>query len=191
MSNIILVDCDGVLLNWEYSFNLWMNDHGYEMVQNGYEIYRINERYGIQRHESKNLVRAFNESANIGFLPPFRDAIHYVSKLHRKHGYMFHVITSLSKNPYAQLLRKQNLIRLFGDVFEKFVFLDTGEDKDKALACYTGKEYYWIEDKPENAIEGASVGLNSILMDHLHNRDQNSPQYTRAIDWKNVYDIIT
>jgi hypothetical protein len=190
MNNIILVDCDGVLLNWEYSFNLWMNDHGYEMVQNGSEIYHINERYGIQRQESKNLVRAFNESANIGFLLPFRDAIYYINMLHRKHGYMFHVITSMSNNPYAQMLRKENLIRLFGNVFDKFVFLDTGEDKDKVLAKYDGEGFYWIEDKPQNAILGSCFGLNPILMDHPYNRDEDSLFYQRAVDWKNVYDII-
>ena len=30
-NKIILVDCDGVLLDWEHSFKLWMKEKGYEV----------------------------------------------------------------------------------------------------------------------------------------------------------------
>jgi FMN phosphatase YigB (HAD superfamily) len=29
MDKLILTDVDGVLLNWEYAFNIWMKRHGY------------------------------------------------------------------------------------------------------------------------------------------------------------------
>jgi FMN phosphatase YigB (HAD superfamily) len=28
MDKLILTDVDGVLLNWEYAFNIWMQRHG-------------------------------------------------------------------------------------------------------------------------------------------------------------------
>jgi FMN phosphatase YigB (HAD superfamily) len=185
----ILVDCDGVLLDWEYAFHAWMTRHGYEMVENGFDIYKVNERYSVEKAEGKRLVRMFNESASIRKLPPLRDAIKYVKKLHEEHGYVFHAITSLSTDQYAQHLRTKNLRELFGETaFEKYVYLDTGADKDEALEEYRGTECYWFEDKYENYLVGESVGLNSILMDHLHN--QNAVGANRVRNWKEAYEII-
>jgi hypothetical protein len=42
---VILTDCDGVLLDWEYSFSSWMDSKGYEPVDGYRDIYNVNERY--------------------------------------------------------------------------------------------------------------------------------------------------
>lgn len=191
----ILVDCDGVLLDWEYAFHSWMTRHGYEMVNGGFNIYKINERYSLEKPEGKRLVRMFNESAAIRKIPPLRDAIHYVKKLHQEQGYVFHAITSLSNDQYAQALRTKNLIELFGPtVFERYVYLDTGADKDEALAEYQNTGCYWVEDKPENAMEGLKAGLNSLLMHHGHNMDFDLVGETnvkRVRNWKEIYELVT
>lgn len=185
---VILVDCDGVLLDWVYSFNQWMHRHGYKEVR--HDSYCIGECYGIEKAESKKLIRMFNESASIRKLPPYLDAIKYVKKLHEEHGYIFHAITSLSADDYAQHLRTKNLIEMFGPtVFEKYVYLDTGADKDEALAKYDGTGCIWIEDKPENADVGIKFGLNSILMAHPHNANYVGPA-VRVNNWKEIYQIV-
>jgi len=189
----ILVDCDGVLLDWEYAFNGWMTRHGYTVVEGKETVYKINERYGIERAEGKRLTRMFNESAWIRKLPPLRDAIKYVKKLHEDHGYVFHAITSLSDDPYSQHLRTKNLIELFGPtVFERYVYLDTGADKDHALNEYAHTDCYWVEDKPENADVGDWLGLDALLVAHEHNADVITREgVTRVLNWKEIYDIIT
>lgn len=189
---VILTDCDGVLFDWEYSFTRWMTKHGYILTQP--DEYKITDKFAVPKKEADKLVRMFNESAWIRKLPPLRDAIKYVKKLHEEHGFIFHAITSLSNDYYAQHLRTKNLIEMFGaSVFEKFVYLDTGEDKDKALAEYKGTGCYWVEDKPENAVEGCAKGLNSILINHRHNRDfdDSNLNITRVDDWKGIYNLIT
>lgn len=185
----ILTDCDGVLLNWEYAFNTWMRQRGYQELEDAYLHYDVGERYGLSNKKKKKLVKYFNESSAIGFLPPLRDAMHYVDKLHRKHGAVFHVITSLSLDPTAQELRIQNLNKLFGStVFEKFVFLDTGADKDDALIPYADSYDVWIEDKVENAELGLDMGLDSILIEHGFNMDH---EYIPTMkNWKEVYDYV-
>ena len=185
---VILTDADGVLLNWEYAFITWMEEHGYELKEGSQFVYDVAQRFGLEKAKSKKLIRFFNESATIGFLPAHRDAEHYV-KLLGKLGYKFHVITSLSKNINAQKLRTKNLQKLFGDVFDDFVYLDTGEDKD-ILSMYEGTDLYWIEDKPENVEEGMKYGLKGILMEHGHNMDYAGKAQV-VKDWKSIYELIT
>lgn len=186
---VILTDCDGVLCNWEYAFNIWMERKGFKRIKGHEFIYDIGERYGMEKGSMKHMVRDFNESAMIGFLPPLRDSIEYVQKLHREHGYVFHCITSLSLDTSACRLRTQNLQKLFGEtVFEEFIYLDTGADKDDALSAYYGKGYYWIEDKPANALSGKRFGLQSVLIEHGHN--MNNKDFPIVKNWKQLYNMI-
>jgi len=185
----ILVDCDGVLFDWEYAFGQWMQRHGYVVKEKG--NYLMDVKYGIKRTEAKKLIRMFNESAWIRKLPPLRDAIKYVKKLHTDHGYVFHAITSLSDDQYAQHLRTKNLREMFGDsVFEKYVYLDTGADKDNVLIDYEGTDCYWVEDKPENVDCGINFGLDGILVAHDHNEDYTG-EAKRVHTWREIYTIIT
>lgn len=191
MNNLILVDADGVLLNWEFAFDMWMNEHGHRKQPGTQFKYDIGKRYGIDRDVGKKLIKTFNESAAIGFLPPLRDAIHYVRKLHEEHGYVFHCITSLSLDRNAQRLRKMNLEKLFGDtVFEEVICLDTGADKDEALLPYKDSECYWIEDKITNAEVGKRLGLRPILVEHGHNMDYFG-DIPLVKNWKQIYEMIT
>lgn len=184
---VILTDCDGVLLDWEYAFTSWMLRHGYNPVDE--TQYDINKRFDIERPFSKKLVRMFNESAAIRKVPPLRDAIKYVRKLHEDHGYVFHAITSQTNDEYAQHLRIKNLCELFGpSVFERYIILDCGADKDEALAEYENTHCFWIEDKEENAYLGQDLGLQSVVMAHNYNTDY---KFTRVNNWKELYEIIT
>ena len=187
---LILVDADGVLLNWEYAFAIWMEQHGHEKQPGSEFVYDIGERYGISRDQGRKLIKLFNESAAIGFLPPLRDAMYYVKRLHEEHGYVFHCITSLSLDANAGKLREMNLRKLFGDtVFEQIICLDTGADKHDALSEYQDSGCWWIEDKPENADVGLALGLKSVLVEHGHNMNHECP-YPVVKNWKEIYGII-
>jgi hypothetical protein len=191
-NKIILTDIDGVALDWEYAFDVWMLQHGFNKVEGGNLKYDIGKRYGIDKDQAKKLIRMFNESAAIGFLPPLRDAMYYIKRLHEEHGFVFHAITSLSKDENAQALRCMNLKKLFGETaFEKFVFLDTGADKDDALEPYRDSGLFWIEDKYTNYQVGLDFGLKSMLMLHGHNVDYDPLNGKFVKTWKEVYQIIT
>ena len=187
---VILTDCDGVLLDWGYSFDQWMARHGYEVNPNFNTNYAMAQRYGMEKKDAKRLIRMFNESATIRKLPPLRDAIKYVKKLHEEHGYVFHAITSLSNDQYAQHLRTKNLIEMFGPtVFERYIYLDCGADKDEILYKYKDTECYWVEDKIDNAEVGLKMGLKSLLMVHDHNRTYDG-EAEKVYSWRDIYNRV-
>ena len=168
---IIVTDVDGVLLNWEDAFQIWMEHQGFDKVKKHKFIYNAAEQFGLTKDEGKKWVRIFNQSAAIGFLPPLRDAQEIVKLLNKNYGYRFVICTSLSKDESAQKLRVKNLEKIFGPVFEEFVFLDTGADKDGAL-YKLAKKYrgcYWVEDSLGNAFAGEKVEFEPIVMEHGYN----------------------
>lgn len=192
MKKVILTDCDGVLMDWERCFSEWMIDNGYVVNSEFENSYDMAAKYSISENEKSRLIKFFNESSRVGYLPPLRDAMKYVKKLHEEHGYVFHMITSLSLNQFSQKLRIENTKRLFGETaFELFVFLDIGADKDEALSKYKDSGLLWVEDKSENAVAGINQGLDSVLISHAFNEDPfwngGVPRYDK---WKDLYEAI-
>lgn len=189
MDKRIILDCDGVLLDWAYAFDVWMVEHGYSKISNTNQYYEQTRRYGISHVEAVSQIKKFNESGCVGFIPAFRDSVEYVTKLSEL-GWKFEVISCLDKDKYAQKLRQKNLLHLFGDVFD---FIDCALDftvgkEQYLLDRYKGKNYYWIEDSVDHAESGKRVGLNSIVMDHPYNKEWDGP---RVKNWKEIYQIIT
>tara|TARA_B100000900_G_scaffold408934_1_gene424007 strand:- start:698 stop:1294 length:597 start_codon:yes stop_codon:yes gene_type:complete len=190
MSKVILTDCDGVLLQWEQAFHEWMQLNGFEQIGKGH--YDIDMMYHLPQGFSKTLIKIFNESAWMGYLDPVPGSVETVKKL-AEEGYKFTVVTSQSTDAVANKLRKRNLIDHFGDVFEDFVFLDTGQGKVEALSKWKSSNMFWIEDKPENAFAGATVGLVALLLDLPHNAGYNSDNklpVRRVMNWQEIYNVI-
>jgi len=202
-NRVILTDVDGVLLDWTRHFHSWMTSHNYQIVDSN--SYCMGQAYGLPRSAMNSLIRTFNESARIGSLPPLRDAMKYIKKLHEEYGFVFHVISSVSLDSYVQRLRTENLQKLYGNTaFEKFIYLDTGAPKTEILNQYKDTGYVWVEDKPENALEGVALGLDSIVMAHDFNHKDNCLQTctdeekdayefqtTRVNNWKDIYEYVT
>ena len=187
---IIVVDCDGVLLDWEHSFKLWMKEKGYE-VKNDVE-YSMAKSYEMEKPEMKKLIRHFNESATMCCLPPLRDAVKYVRKIHEELGYVFHCVTSMTLDRHANKLREQNLSNLFGETaFEKVQCLDTGADKDEALLPYLDSGCIWVEDKIKNAELGDRLGMSAILMKHDHQNDYTNDAIPAVESWKEIYEMLS
>jgi len=187
---LILTDADGVMLDWEWAFSIWMQERGYTLTEGAKKSYWLHDHYNeLEQKDAKKMVKQFNESAAIGFLPALRDSAHYVRQLHEELGYVFRVITSLSLDKNAQKLREMNLHKIFGDAIESVICLDTGSDKDAALAPYKDTGMYWIEDKPQNADCGYALGLKSILVEHGHNMNHVCP-YPIVKNWKEIYSVI-
>ena len=185
---VILTDCDGVLLDWEFHFYRWLEKtEGFHRLSDHYSVAKA---IGVPQKTGAKYINLFNRSEEMKTLSPLRDSIKYVRKLHEEHGYIFHVITSQTNCRLAQEYRKENLRNVFGNVFEGFTILNTGQDKDKALKEWENTECWWIEDKAANIEMGNQVGLSGILIDHTWNKN-NTYECERVRTWKEIYNIIT
>ena len=188
MDRKIILDCDGVLLDWAYAFDVWMFEQGYKRLPDTNKYYDQSLRYGINNNIANDLIKVFNESGCVGFIPAYKDSVEYITKLYNI-GWRFEVISCLDRDKYAQKLRVNNLIHLFGNVFD---FIDCGLDfkvgkKQYLLDRYSGKDYYWIEDSLDHAESGRKIGLKSIIMDHPYNKEWDGP---RVKNWKQIYEIV-
>ena len=189
---VILTDIDGVVLNWEEAFHVWMEHQGHTSDEDYRHSYYIHDRFGISHEVGMHCVKTFNQSAAIGFLPPLRDSQYYVNLLVDQ-GYRFLAVTSMSTDPYAKMLRERNLKKLFGKrAFIDVICLETSAPKYDILSelskKYTGN--IWIEDKIENAQDGLELGYDSILMEHGFNMAYEGTAKV-VKNWKAIYDYVT
>ena len=189
MSKIIGIDVDGVLLKWEEAFDDFMAGQGLTKKDQGH--FDLRKHYPDVPAEALNTyISVFNESAYMRYLEPMDGAVEYVTKL-AEEGYKFSVVSSQTTNKVANRAREDNLKEVFGDVFEDFTFLETGQGKYFALQKFD-MGTIWIDDKPDNVESGKVLGLVPILLDLPHNRSYNNKQMNiqRANSWKDIYDII-
>jgi FMN phosphatase YigB (HAD superfamily) len=183
---LILVDVDGVLLDWQYAFDRWMHRHGYQKKSGRQIEYALESTYDLEREDIVRLISMFNESAAIAYLPPLRDAMKWVRRLHQDHGYMFYAITSMSDDPFAARLREKNLSRVFGEtVFERVICLPMDGCKRSELEKFEDTGCLWVEDKPKNVLDGQELGLDAITMRHNYNDGRIDMEYVD--NWEEIY----
>ena len=181
---LILTDCDGVLLHWEWMFDRWMAKHGY--TRNSQNSYNMDINYDIPRAEAERLVKIFNETVYIANLPPYADAIKYVKQLHEDHGYVFHVVTSISNDPLIVKSRIANLYAVFGS--SPFYAIDCVVDKEPTLSQYASSNCWWIEDHVKNYELGIRLGLSSVMMTQHYNAAH--PAAIRVSNWRQLTEVI-
>ena len=188
--NVIVADYDGVCAYWEHGFHMWMVSKGYTNTTNGF--YNIEDKYGISKEEGDQLADAFNESAALRRLPPVKDAIKYIRKLHEEHGYVFHCITAIPNTRDMYEARMENIENLFGKTaFERLTLCGHSANKKELLKEYEGTGCYWIEDLTKNLQYGVDLGMRGILIDHHYNRnDRPAFPHKRVQTWKEIYEEI-
>jgi len=185
---LILTDVDGVLFDWEYGFDRWVRKHHGLKTIIAHE-YNLSKRYDQEKGKMRDLVQIFNESNSAGVLTPFRDSVKFVRKLREERGVSFHAITSMSDQIISHNNRMTNLETVFGKgTFETLTCLPLGGDKRGALEEYRDTGCVWVEDSYDNAVLGADMGLQSLLMDHPYNQNvERRSGVSRVFDWENIW----
>lgn len=182
----ILVDIDGVCLNWLDGFIRYMRHQGFVNLREHVKHDELGYRFGINHEECDNHIRTFNGGHwEFGTLPPEEGAVNGIRYLNEKMGYRFVGITSCTTSPTTISLRKANLYNVFGDVFDAVHCVDHGKSKNTHLADY--EPTFWVEDKTVNAEAGLQYGHQCILMNRLYNsNDKIDSQIKRCYSWDEV-----
>lgn len=181
---LILVDCDGVLVDWVWAFDMWMAKHGFKKQTSS--EYSMSIAYGLEDKDAYRYIKMFNETVYLRNIPAFKDAVKYIRKLHEDFGCVFHVITALSNDDALVDARKANLYSLFGkSPFYKVTCTDSGEPKSKYLNFYKDSGCIWVEDHVNNYEAGRDLGLDALLVDHPYNQEVQISD--RVFNWKEIY----
>ena len=187
----VLLDCDGVLLDWIAGFRVFAEDRlGRALCPVGPTRFDMFEWLGVKgRDEVLPLIVEFNGGACGGFgrlplMPGAREAMETM----RAAGRELHVITACSEDETVRALRRSNLLDAFGDVFAEVHCVGLSESKRLLLDEHV--EGVWVEDKFENAVEGAESGHDAYLLRHSYNRHQEDgtviPRLRWVDDWAEI-----
>lgn len=186
---IILVDCDGVLLDWLSAFTRFMSAGGIEPHPGDSSMYNLGPYFGISDDKVFDYITEFNNGHwEFGTLPALPGSVRNIRRLVNDEGYRFVAITSCSTGPQTVALRKANLYNVFGDIFDNVHCVDLGESKKTHLGSY--EKTWWIEDKPSACEEGLDYGHKCILLDQSWNQDYEHTEIYRAMNWTDIVNKI-
>jgi len=189
---IILTDADGVLVDWNTAFDKFMARHGHPRVPETDSEYNISIRHNVTTHQAMEYVKQFNESVDIATLSPFADSVEYV-RLLSELDFRFVVVTSISSHPDAKVHRTNNLIDLFGDVFDDIHCIEQGASKAAILLNWADTGYFWIEDHMRQAEAGHEAGLKTVLINHPYNYHYKTdlfPTVSYDTPWNEIYNMV-
>lgn len=183
----ILVDCDGCLVDWIQPFDHYMkNEVGVDVIDD--TAYDVTKRFGLD----DEIVDTYNKTERIRHLPAYADSVDFVSKLANK-GFRFSVISSLNDDEKAAGYRKENLLNLFGDVFNEIICLNWNIKKiDVLKEKWLNSNCYWIEDYPRNLLGTKDIGLRPILISQVYNQalEVDALRVSNQKPWEEIYHII-
>ncbi|PTX52477.1 deoxypyrimidine-specific 5' nucleotidase type C protein (NT5C) [Gemmobacter caeni] len=169
MSGRVLLDCDGVLLNYTAGIRTFAKRiYGLDLSPEGPCAFDMRVWTGLSGPEIRDLVNAFNGGEDTGFgaLPPMPGAVEGVRRL-LDAGYRLHVLSSADAGGASVRSRERNLLGVFGDVFEEVTLIGLGQPKREILARFSPCD--WVDDHVPNAIAGLEAGHRSHVIRQSHN----------------------
>jgi FMN phosphatase YigB (HAD superfamily) len=170
VSGRVILDCDGVLLNYTAGIHRFAARRlGLQLDPEGPCNFDMRAWTGLDREGVRDLVNAFNSGEDTGFdaLPPMPGAVEGV-RLLREAGYRLHVLSSADAGGASVRSRLHNLDRDFGDVFEEVTLIGLGASKRELLARFDPCD--WVDDHVPNAIAGIEAGHRAHVIRQSHNR---------------------
>jgi len=181
---IILVDVDGVCLDWREGFMRFMTNLGYSAHPEFETEYLLGSYFGLTDGEFYRQVEIFNSGRwEFGTLKAEPGAVSSINAL-AELGYRFIAISACSSQKQAFVLRRANLYNIFGEVFDEVHCLDIKDGKKSHLAYH--EPTFWIEDKMSTCLEGVDAGHKCILINQVWNEDQHDDRVERCQDWDAV-----
>ena len=186
LKNIVL-DCDGVILDWHLGFYDWMRAQGHTVTHPYPTDYAMTQAHpGKSKDEIWANIPIFNRSPDFGRLAPCDGAEDGIRSLKARFpATPITVLTSVGDAPETRLMRRESLAHL---PIDELILVPLGVSKRSWLEKFTGPALL-VEDHPGHATDAAELGFTSILIDRPWNRDLDDPQIERARSWAEIVAI--
>jgi len=185
----LLLDVDGVLLNWLAGFEQFLLTHAphlHKDFSDMEEAHDLERLLGLTTQQMDEWVERFHLHADFSLLKPLPGATQAIRIL--APWCNISCITASGSNPISKKARLMNLKNIFGDVFDQVICVDRSLDKPEYLMSF--EPGYWVEDQPRNTLMGVTAGHESFLMDALYNRKFHHAQVRRVVNMLEVAEII-
>lgn len=184
MTGRVLLDCDGVLLDYTSGFRDYLRrEFGLFLDPEGPDGFDMTGWTGLPRDKLISSIKAFNGGEGTGFdaLSPTPNAVAAVRDMAAA-GLDLRVLTSCSDDPAPMRARERNLENVFGPVFQEVDFLPLGTPKGDILSRHPPAE--WVEDHVGNAIAGLEAGHRPHIIRRSHNRaEEREGGIPQAVSW--------
>lgn len=202
MSNMkkdaVIFDCDEILLDHLGGFKKYVEKY-YDIKTVGEPVqYNLQDWLQCDGEQVMDLLKNFNfYSYEFGLLEPMdRYVVNAMKSLREEYpDVAFIVVTKSGTFGHGEVLRKVNLMNVFGDIFDDIIILENYQSK---RATYSKlKEQYnvltVVDDHLANIDVAESLGLDTVVLDCSHNRNQlkpNGDEYNIVMNWIDMYDYI-
>jgi len=182
----LLIDLDGVILDWVSAFRFWLKEKGIKTSSIEPKNWEL-DNY-VPGHNVNELIKEFNYSKNFEEIPAFSDAKLYLKKLAKTH--IIIAVTSGGSTIFHRFSREKNLSKEFENIPIHLICLDLHESKKQILNMFP-KGSIWVEDRPQNVELGAEVGHISILIERSYNKDYHNHKVVKLNSWHEIYEFLS
>lgn len=167
----IILDADGVLLNYVDAFLAWSRKQGYCPIASGEEDivdYNLSRVFpGVEKQEFLKLMGDFSLSSDFAEIAPYPGAVREIEKLRDAHPNRPCVcVTSAGSGPAVAAARRANL-RCFP--LDEVIVSPLGASKTDTFASI-GLGGVVLDDLPQHVTDAVATGHHGILLTRPWNR---------------------
>ncbi|MDD5416648.1 MAG: hypothetical protein PHU12_01595 [Candidatus Aenigmarchaeota archaeon] len=187
----IAVDVDAVLLDLVTPFLDFYNErHKTSFETHMVKHYNFHKSFGGTLESEVALLMEFCTTEAFRNLTPVKGSVAAVKKLHKKHE----LIIVTSRNPGLKKLTEYQLNKYFPNCFDKIIFTNEhcgpqkGKSK-KAIIISKINPDIVIEDCLDYLLD-LPKATKGILLNYPWNQNKLPKNVERAMDWKQVLEII-
>lgn len=165
MKREVLLDVDGVLLDWFSRFPYFLkekgldHEHAIRMFANN-QFSSLEELTGLPTEQATELSIEYQRSKYMKYLSPYKDALQVVNLL--KHKYNFIAVTAVLDDPLTLQYRTENLEFWYPGAFSKVHCVGINQSKFEVLSKYDRTVF--VDDSPGHIIEAKNAGHTPIRL---------------------------
>lgn len=187
----LLLDVDGVLLDWSGGFLRYMEVRGHPPRSVTHRRWDMRCCFPtLDGQQIWNFINMFHHSEAYGELEPLPGAVSAARFLRMKlPNTKFVAITACGLDPRTIHLRTQALQQF---PIDEVHFVSPRQGKGEILAKFPADTSIMVEDKPENIDDVLDLGMRAIMIDHEYNQhyEPESGKFFRALGWGYAKDYI-